>query len=104
MNDLLGMVHQCRLDTRRWFPNQEEDLGFLGLALAGEVGELCNIIKKVERGTLTLEEARAEMGEEAVDVLIYLCNIFAALGVDPTKIYATKRRKNENRFGGNNGR
>ncbi len=103
MNDLLGMVHQCRTDTRRWFPNQEEDLGFQGLALAGEVGELCNLIKKVERGSMTFEEARDAMGEEAADVLIYLCNIFATIDVDPTKVYAAKRRKNELRFGKENG-
>lgn len=100
--DLKDLVLQCKLDSQRWFPdtwNDDTSLLYQAVALAGEVGELCNLVKKVQRGTLSLEEARAELGEEAIDVLIYLCNIFALLEVDPVKIYAIKRRRNEARFG-----
>lgn len=50
---------------------------FLSLALAGEVGELCNVIKKYWRdGKLTNYE------EELADVYIYLGLLAENLGVD----------------------
>jgi NTP pyrophosphatase (non-canonical NTP hydrolase) len=74
---------------------------FLVLALAGEVGELANIVKKIERGSLDPRSAavRREMVMEATDVYIYLMNIFGVLGVDPEKSYQLKRMENEQRFG-----
>lgn len=98
--DLKGYVHQCVADSKRWFPDTSSDLGFHALAMVGEAGELANLVKKVLRGTISLEEARMELAEEAIDVFIYLSNIFALLGVDPDRVYAIKRAKNEKRFGG----
>jgi len=43
-----------------------------GNALAGEVGELCNVIKKIDRGDFTLASARGDLGREAADILTYL--------------------------------
>lgn len=103
MSDLKAYAHQCLIDTKRWFPEIADNLNHHALSLAGEVGEFCNLLKKVERGDCTFEEARAELAEEGIDVFIYLANIFALLGVDPDKVYAIKRAKNERRFGGRNG-
>ena len=33
-------------------------------AILGELGELANLVKKVERGDLTLDEAREALGKE----------------------------------------
>lgn len=99
MNDLLGLIKQCQRDSERWFPNIAGDLPFTVLALVGETGEMANIVKKVVRGSVKLEDVVAELGEEAVDVLIYLCMVFATLGVDPVEIYRKKRAFNELRFG-----
>ncbi|UMO76030.1 MazG nucleotide pyrophosphohydrolase [Planktothrix phage Pra-JY27] len=41
-------------------------------ALTGEVGEAANLIKKIERGDLTLAEARDDLGRELADILTYL--------------------------------
>ena len=41
-------------------------------AVCGELGELANIIKKVERGDFSLEEAREKMAKEMADVVTYL--------------------------------
>lgn len=98
MQNINLIVHEVRRDTKEWFPDKADDLGFMGLALAGELGELCNLIKKVERGDLTLDEARKDIGEEATDVLIYLCEIFGILGISPSHMYDIKRRKNVARF------
>jgi NTP pyrophosphatase (non-canonical NTP hydrolase) len=51
-------------------------------AVLGELGELANLIKKVERGDLTLDEAREVAGKECADVATYLDILAYKLGVD----------------------
>lgn len=99
---MAALAQQCHNDSKVWFPEQTNDLGFMALALAGEVGELCNIVKKVERGSVALDDVRAELAEEAADVLTYLLNVFALTGTNPDKMYALKRAKNIRRFGNGN--
>ena len=41
-------------------------------ATLGELGEAANIIKKIERGDYTLDEARDSLADEFADVVIYL--------------------------------
>ena len=41
-------------------------------ALTGEVGEVANIFKKIDRGDLTLEEVREDIGKELGDIMTYL--------------------------------
>jgi NTP pyrophosphatase (non-canonical NTP hydrolase) len=45
-------------------------------AVAGETGELANVVKKVRRGDMTMNEARAKLAQEAADIVIYL-DLFA---------------------------
>jgi|TARA_Y100000310_G_scaffold132889_1_gene131841 NTP pyrophosphatase (non-canonical NTP hydrolase) len=47
-------------------------LGQWSNATLGELGEAANIIKKIERGDFTLEEARPALAKEFADVAIYL--------------------------------
>ncbi len=51
-------------------------------AVLGELGELANLIKKVERGDLTIDEAREALGKECADVATYLDILAFRLGVD----------------------
>ena len=51
-------------------------------AILGELGELANLVKKVERGDLTLDEAREALGKECADVATYLDILAFRLGVD----------------------
>jgi NTP pyrophosphatase (non-canonical NTP hydrolase) len=99
MNDLQGLVKQCQRDTHRWFPDVAEDLAHLALGLNGEAGEVADIVKKIERGSYTLDQKREHLGEELVDTLIYLCCMAAEAKVDLVDIYKQKRAKNELRFG-----
>lgn len=99
MNDLPGLIKQCRRDSQRWFPNTADDPRYQAFAMAGEVGEVIEHLKKVWRGSKTMDEVLPLVAEEAVDVLIYLCNLFGILDVDVAKIYREKRAKNELRFG-----
>src|SRR3990167_10492829 len=52
------------------------------MAVTGELGELCNILKKVERGSYTMEEKKQEIADELADIQIYLDNLATSLGVD----------------------
>lgn len=51
-------------------------------AVLGELGEAANLIKKIERGDITLGEARAALGKEFADVLTYLDILAFRAGVD----------------------
>jgi NTP pyrophosphatase (non-canonical NTP hydrolase) len=41
-------------------------------AVTGELGEAANIIKKIERGDMSLDDAREDLGRELADVQTYL--------------------------------
>jgi NTP pyrophosphatase (non-canonical NTP hydrolase) len=56
-------------------PQKKLGLLYWSNALAGEVGELCNVVKKAEREKLGLpgsRSTRADIEEEIADVYIYL--------------------------------
>lgn len=97
--ELQELVDQCMRDTERWFPGVAKSAIHHGLSLAGEAGEVCNLLKKVDRGSASLDELRDRIAEEGVDALIYLACLFAVLGVDPEEVYWKKRVQNEQRFG-----
>lgn len=60
--------------NNEYFPNWRRTPEiFLSNALAGEAGELCNVIKhRAGGGTNRRYEPRSRIAEELVDVLIYL--------------------------------
>jgi len=51
-------------------------------AVLGELGEAANLIKKIERGDLSLEEARGDLGKELADVQVYLDILAFRAGVN----------------------
>lgn len=51
-------------------------------ATLGELGEFANIVKKVGRGDLTLDEARPLLKKEGADVITYMDLTLAQLGID----------------------
>ncbi len=58
---------------KEWNPDHKCDLDFWGVELAGEVGETCNIIKKIERERLGMRGSRAtlqELADELADCVI----------------------------------
>ncbi len=62
-------------------------------AVTGELGEAANIIKKVERGDLTLDEARPMLAKEYADIVTYLDILAFRTQVDLGK--ATMEKFNE---------
>lgn len=94
------IIAECDQDSKDWFPAVAEDLFYQVGCLAGEAGELVNEAKKVHRGTHTMEEKKAAIEEEAIDVLIYLACVFGILGTNVSEVYRAKRERNVGRFGG----
>src|SRR6188768_3244511 len=60
-----------------WTPQRHKE--FLAIAIAGEVGELCNLIKKEMRGDVI---SGSMIRMEIADIYIYLCHMADAYGVD----------------------
>lgn len=65
-------------------------------AVAGEVGELCNLVKKLNRGD---EIDFEEIADEAADVLIYLDILCQRLGIDLTNALVNKFNKKSEEIG-----
>lgn len=73
------------LRQAEWCPDQAPDLSFRGNELAGEVGEACNVIKKLERerqGWAGSRATAAQLAEELADVVICADLVALAAGVD----------------------
>jgi NTP pyrophosphatase (non-canonical NTP hydrolase) len=51
-------------------------------ATVGELGELANVMKKVRRGDLTMEEANEMLRHEIADTMTYLDILALRLGID----------------------
>ena len=68
-------------------------------AVCGELGEAANLIKKIERGDFTLDEAREELGKELADVLTYLDLLALRAGIDLGAAYRAKFNEVSDRVG-----
>lgn len=96
------LSQQALQDGERWFGDSHcaYSIPHHTLALAGEVGELANIVKKVERGSLSGNDphVRYNMQMELVDVYTYLLNLAGLMNIDLEKGYELKRIENQRRF------
>lgn len=73
-----------------WTPEEPQRLPFLILALAGEVGELANLIKKNMRGDSGAEARLQMIRDELADVNAYTRMIGQYFGVDVDEL--TKKK------------
>lgn len=65
-------------------------------AVMGELGEYANLRKKVERGDLTLDQARPKLASELADVVIYLDILAFRLGINLGEaVMSTWNKKSE---------
>lgn len=60
------------------------------MALVGEVGELANYLKKVDRGDFSLEDKKIEIGKELADIQIYLDLLALNLNIDLGEVTVDK--------------
>ncbi len=65
------------------YPNRFRNLEYPTLGLAGEAGEVANIVKKIQRdfGGETTDEIRAKLKDELGDVLWYISACADELGL-----------------------
>ncbi len=66
--------YQSAASKTALYPRRLENLEYPTLGLAGEAGEVANIVKKIQRdhGGLLTEETRAKLKDELGDVLWYI--------------------------------
>lgn len=74
--DRQGRVCHTEADGSDWSPAEWLQ------ATVGELGELANLLKKVNRGDFTLEEALPEIRKEFADVIIYFDIMALQFGID----------------------
>ncbi len=88
----LGELQRAHVERQEeWCPEQKPDLSFRGNEMAGEVGEACNVIKKLERERHGWRGSRAtkeQLAEELADVIhtATLCAITAGIDIEAATI------------------
>jgi NTP pyrophosphatase (non-canonical NTP hydrolase) len=85
--------------TKRWHSTGIAgwSLSDWAVAMAGEAGEICNVVKKLNRArdgmvgnTKSPDELRADLGAEIADTLIYLDLLAAASGISLAAVVTAK--------------
>jgi NTP pyrophosphatase (non-canonical NTP hydrolase) len=71
-----GQLSHSKPDGSDWSPAQWLQ------AVTGELGEYANLRKKVERGDISMEDARPALADELADVMIYLDILAFQLNID----------------------
>lgn len=75
---------------------KEWDIGRWALAIAGETGELCNLVKKRIRGD---DISDAEIADEVADIFIYLDLFAARMDLDLSSAVVSKFNRVSDRVG-----
>jgi NTP pyrophosphatase (non-canonical NTP hydrolase) len=85
-----------------WNPERNITLSFRGVELAGEVGEACNMIKKMERVRLGIRGTTAtlqELAQELADIIICVDLIAMGLGIDLDQAVQEKFNETSLKYG-----
>ena len=76
LNNRIIKIHKL------FFPLEDASITFLSLALAGEIGEFCNLLKKSMRGDFFINDRLDDFKYEVADIYIYLYLLARNLGID----------------------
>ena len=85
-----------KLRQKEWDPENKITLLFRSNELAGEVGEACNIVKKIERQIMGLKGSRVtinDLADELADIVI--CADLAAMKAGVNLVNAIIRKFNQ---------
>lgn len=88
MRNFLTLREANSARQAEWDPTKQIDLDWRMNELAGEVGESCNVLKKLHRFRFGLPGSRAtkdDLADELADVIICLDLVLMAAGCGPTK-------------------
>jgi len=102
-NLLVDHAQQCMEDSLTWWGDQPElaqSIVHHTLALCGEVGELANMVKKIQRGSLNWDDPKVQMAlkMELADIYTYFANICGLTATNMKAAYEIKREQNRQRF------
>ncbi len=80
--------YQAAASKTALYPRRMENLEYPTLGLAGEAGEVANIVKKIQRdhGGVIVDETRAKLKDELGDVLWYISACADELGITLAEI------------------
>jgi NTP pyrophosphatase (non-canonical NTP hydrolase) len=81
-----------------FFPLHSKDGPWWGNAMAGECGEACNVVKKIDRDGWTPELQKA-LAKELADVVTYADLLAARFGIDLGEAVASKFNEVSQRVG-----
>lgn len=105
MTDLNTLAADCLARARGWHPelfdrSHAEVLLHLALGANEEAGEVAGPIKKWDRHRNygRLDDVRGEVAPEIVDVLMYVLQLAAFLGIDVDQAFAAKVAQNNVRW------
>lgn len=87
----LRLANEAR--QREWDAGNQLSLAYRGNELAGEVGEACNVIKKLERERLGIAGSRdtlEHLAQELADVIICVDLVAMAAGIDMKEAVRSK--------------
>ena len=93
--------YQSEASATALYPRRMQNLEYPTLGLAGEAGEVANIVKKIQRdhnGVLT-DEVRGKLKDELGDVLWYISACADELGLTLDEIAAFNVNKLAKRHG-----
>ena len=83
--DVLEFDKRYGVDNNPTYSN----LFYMGLCITGEAGELVNVLKKIWRDGDS-EKLREQLGEELVDVMIYIFKLILVGEIDFDKAWKRK--------------
>lgn len=103
MADFLARLREAnRTRQAEWDPGSKLSLAYRGNELAGETGEACNILKKLERERLGIKGSRGSvdhLAEELADVIICVDLIAMEFGIDLGAAVAAKFNATSDKVG-----
>ncbi len=93
--------YQAEASQTAHYPRRMANLEYPTLGLAGEAGEVANIVKKIQRdlGGQITDEVRAKLQDELGDVLWYISACADELGLTLEQIAAFNVNKLAQRHG-----
>lgn len=93
--------YQSEASSTALYPRRMSNLEYPTLGLAGEAGEVANIVKKIQRdhGGVLNDEIRANLKDELGDVLWYISACADELGLTLDEIAAFNVNKLAKRHG-----
>ena len=101
-NAYLSLREANAVRQREWDQEGGVTLSYRGNELAGETGEACNVLKKLERERVGIRGSRetvAHLAEELADVVICVDLIALAVGIDLDAAVVSKFNATSEKYG-----